>query len=143
MSISIKYNDQKHLATDMIRRFDLMTDKERTRMSENLGIDASNFQTRIVLATGKDKKARDSIDEFARQVPLVEMAPGRWVIAKNIVGVETLPKKRTQQMEENGNALNHEFKSAVETLAGIVWSTATPEEVFQRKATALRQNASR
>lgn len=143
MSNSIKYNDQKQIATDMIRRFDRMTDQDRERMGANLGIDASDFQTRIVLSTGNEKRARNPVEEFARQVPLVELAPDRWVVAKNIIGAGPVSKERIADMRKDGGQLNHDFKSAVETVAGIVWSTATPDEVLQRKASALRQNVPR
>ncbi|MCH9808829.1 MAG: hypothetical protein K0U74_13965 [Alphaproteobacteria bacterium] len=143
MSNSIKYNDQKQIATDMIRRFDRMTDQDRERMGANLGIDASDFQTRIVLSTGNEKRARNPVEEFARQVPLVELAPDRWVIARNIVGAEPITKQRTDQVRENGGQLNHDFKSAVETIAGTVWSTATVDEVMARKAAALRPGGMR
>jgi hypothetical protein len=106
-----------------------------------LGIDASNFHTRIILATGHEKRAREAIEDFARQVPLVEMGAGRWVVAKNIIGVAPIPEKRTNELRESGNGLNHDFKSAVETIAGTVWSTATPEEVMRRQSAALRQRA--
>lgn len=127
----------------MIRRIDRMSDEDRTRMGKNLGINASDFQTRIILATGKEKRARQSIEDFAKQVPLVEMGAERWVIAQNIVGVSPIPAKRAKELSENGNGLNHDFKSAVETIAGNVWSTATPEEVMQRRAAAMRQGGPR
>ena len=143
MSNSIKYNDSKQISVDMVRRLDKMSDQDRERMGTNLGIDASAFQTRIVLATGNEKRARTTVEEFSRQVPLVELAPDRYVIARNIIAAAPLPQDRPAQLKKNGGQLNHDFKSAVETLAGTVWSTATVDEVMQRKAAALRPGAGR
>lgn len=143
MSNSIKYNDSKQIATDMVRRLDRMSDQDRERMATNLGIDASGFQTRIILATGKEKRARNPVEDFAKQVGLVELAPERWVIARNIIGAEPISKERADQLRENGGQLNHDFQSAVETIAGTVWSTATVDEVMARKASALRPSGMR
>src|SRR6056297_2140055 len=98
MNNFLKYNDDKLLSADMVRRLDRMSDQDREAMADNLGIDASDFQTRILLATGKEKRARDAIEDFAMQIPLVDMGAGRWVIARNIIGAAPLTKRRTQQV---------------------------------------------
>ncbi len=138
MAHSIKYNDGKLLSIDMIRRLDRMTAEEQAQMSESLGIDGSKFQTRICLSTGKEKKARDDIEVIASQVPLVDVGADRFVIAQNIIGADPFTEEDAAKARARGSKFNHEFKSAVDTVAGRVLSTVSADVIMQRKAATCR-----
>lgn len=143
MTNSIQYNNSKHLSVDMIRRLDRMTDEDRRQMSENLKIDASVFNTRLSLTGGLEKKARETIEDVASQVPLVDIGLDRWVIAQNIIETAPFTEGDASKAKENGSKFNHSFHCAVETVAGRVLSTETQEEIMRRRANALKQGGLR
>jgi len=138
MTLSIKYNDGKHLSIDMIRRLDRMSDEDRKQMGESLNMDASGFHTRVSLSGGREKKARESLEDFARQVPLVDIGLDRWIVAQNIVECVPFTQAQAEKAAERGSKFKHEFRSAVDTVAGRVLSTETPDEIMRRRAQALR-----
>ena len=141
MTISIQYNNGKHLSVDMVRRLDRMTDEDREQMSESLKIDASGFHTRISLAGGREKKARETIEELSRQIALVDVGPERFVVAQNIIEATPFTQEHADKAAEKGSKFNHDFQCAVEIVAGRVLSTETQEEIMRRRAAALRQTA--
>lgn len=143
MITSIQYNNGKHLSIDMIRRLDRMSDEDRKQMGEKLKIDASVFNTRISLTGGREKKARETIEEITAQVPLVDIGLDRWVIAQSIVETAPFTDADASKAKENGSKFNHSFQCAVDTVAGRVLSTETQEEIVRRRATALKQGGLR
>lgn len=139
MAISIEYNNGKHLSIDMVRRLDRMSDEDRKQMGENLKLDASEFQTRILLSGGREKKARESVEDIAQQVAVVDVGLDRWVIAENIIEAVPFTKEQAAKAKANGSQFNHHFCTAVDTVAGRVLSTETPAEIYRRRTFARKQ----
>ena len=61
----------------------------------------------------------------------------RFVPAANIMLAKPFSKEQGEALTGKGYKLEHEFRSTVETTAGIVLSTGYPQQVIDRKVKAL------
>jgi len=142
MSKSLKINGRTIIPVDTIRLIKPVTEADRDRIAERYEIDSGKFQLQIEFADKTTKLATESLDDVRGQgVGLVNLGSDRFVPAANIKTAEPFTKEDAQKAKEKDYTLNETFRSRVETTAGPMLSTATPEQVIQRREKALGFNA--
>ena len=138
MSVNIlKINGNTVLPLDGVKYVSSMSEAEQKQLSENLKIDGSKFNTRITLANGSSQLARESIDDMNASIGLVNVGNERFVPASNIVLAKSFTKDQADKLTDKGYKLGSTFRSSIETIAGIVLSSAHPGQVMERRAKAL------
>lgn len=137
MSNTLKLSTGMIIPADHIKRLRPLTDDDRTKMGDKLDIDASTFKTRIEMKDGSSKMARETVEELGKLLPLVNVGHDRFVPALNITAAEPFKAEDKAKAEGKGIKLTNTFRSRVETVAGVVLSAATAEQVMQRREKAL------
>ena len=139
MSNSIKINNGSLIPADTIRFIRPIDTDERARIVERYGEDAAGFNVSIQFADKSSKLAVQTLDELREQgVALVNIGADRHVVAANIKSADPFTKADAEKLVEGrGYQFNQTFRSRVETTAGTLLSSATPEQVMQRRAKAL------
>jgi len=131
----IQINGQEHIHLNAVRRLRVVTEEERESLSK-LGphVDANRFNTRLDHPGGKKSYARETIDQIAAQgVPLVEVDQGAFVPANGIGKVRDItPEDRASFEGRTGRSLRADYKSRIETHAGMVLSTYDSATVMNR-----------
>jgi len=142
MSKSLKINGRTIIPVDQIRLIKPVTEADRDRIAERYEVDAGKFQLQIEFADKSTKLAAESLDDVRGQgIGLVNLGSDRYVPAANIKTAEPFTKDDAQKAKEKDYTLNDTFRARVETTAGPMLSTATPEQVIQRRERALGLNA--
>jgi hypothetical protein len=138
---TLKINGTRIVPVDTIRFIKPMTDEDRNRAGGKLEIDASKFNVRIEFADKSTKLAVETIEQIERQgVVLVNIGADRHVPAVTIRAAEEWSKEDAAKLKDSGDyTLSQEFRSRVETTAGTILSTLTPEQVMERRGRALGQ----
>lgn len=142
MSNSIKINNGSLVPADTIRFMRPIEDDERARLVERYGEDAAGFNVSIQFADKTTKLATQTLDDVRAQgIGLVNIGAHRHVIAANIKSADPFTTADAKKLtEDKGFQMNQTFRSRVETTAGTLLSSATPEQVMQRRAKALDTN---
>lgn len=138
MSKTLKLNGGTLAPLDTIRLVKPLTDEDRTKAAEKLGIDTSRFQARVEFADKSSKLIAESVDDLKGQgVGFVNVGGDRFVPATNIKTAEAFTKADADALKAKGFNLSVTFRSRVETTAGQVLSQATAEQVMQRREKSL------
>lgn len=139
---TLKINGTRIVPVDTIRFIKPMTDEDRSRAGGKLEIDASKFNVRIEFSDKSTKLAVETIDQIERLgVGLVNIGADRHVPAVNIKAAEAWSKEDAAKLKDRGDyTLAQEFRSRVETTSGTILSTATAEQVMERRSKALGQS---
>ena len=142
MAKSIKINKGSLVPSDTIRFIRPIDDTERTRLVERYGEDAAGFNVSIQFVDKSSKLATQTLDEVRAQgIGLVNIGADRHVVAENIKGADPFTADDAKKLTEGkGYQMNQTFRSRVDTTAGPLLSSATPEQVMQRRAKALDAN---
>ena len=140
---TLRINGSRVVPVDTIRFIKPLSDEDRSKAGGKLEIDASKFNVRIEFADKSSKLAVETIEQIERQgVGLVNIGSDRHVPALNIKAAEDWSKEDAARLKDSGDyTLSQDFKSRVETSAGAILSTATPEQVMERRSKALGQGA--
>lgn len=124
-----------------IRTIKPITDDERARMAEKYGKPVAEFagkQISIQFADKTSRTAEITLDEVREQgVALVNAGGERYVPAANIKSAEAFTKADADKMKDGDYTLTQTFRSRVETSAGTILSSATPQQIVERAAKAL------
>lgn len=133
---------EKHVPIDTIRLVRPMTDEDKAKESlkENKGIDIDpkRINVRIEFADKSSKLARETLDGLREQgVGLVNLGGERYAPAANITAAEAFTKDDAERLKGEDYTLGQTFRAKVETRAGTVLSSATPDQVMDRRAKAL------
>ena len=138
---SIKINSGNVIPADTVRFMRPIEAEERARLVERYGEDASAFKISIQFADKTTKLATDTLDDVRNQgVGLVNLGGDRHVVATNIKAAKPFTAEEADKLtSDKGYTLNQSFRSRVETTAGALLSSATPEQVMARRAKALGQ----
>jgi hypothetical protein len=136
---TLKINGSRVIPVDMIRFLKPLSDEDRSKAGDKLEIDASKFKVRIEFADKSSKLATDTLEQIQGQgVALVSVGGDRHVPAINIKAAETWSQEDAAKLRDSGDyTLSQEFRSRVETTAGAILSTSTPEQVMERRSKAL------
>ncbi|MDX2287261.1 MAG: hypothetical protein NW217_00350 [Hyphomicrobiaceae bacterium] len=139
MSKSLKLNETMVVPVYNIRTIRPVTDEDRARMTEKYGKDVADKRISIEFADKSVKTSSLDLDAVRAQgVALVNIGSDRFVPAANIKAAEALSKDEIEKLKEGGKyTLTQTFRSRVETTAGSLLSSATPEQVIDRAAKAL------
>ena len=139
MTKSIKINSGSLVPADAIRFIRPIDDTERARLVERYGEDASGFNVSIQFADKSSKLATQTLDEVRAQgIGLVNIGADRHVVADNIRQADPFTADDAKKLTEGkGYQMNQTFRSRVDTTAGTLLSSATPEQVMQRRSKAL------
>jgi hypothetical protein len=139
MSKSIKINSGSIIPTDTIRFVRPIDDNERARLVERYGEEASGFNLSIQFADKSTKLARETLDQVREQgIALVNIGANRHVVAANIKEARPFTKDEADKLaNDKGYTLNQTFRARVETTAGTLLSSATPQQIMDRRAKAL------
>ncbi len=139
MSKSLKVNNSMVVPVHNIRSIRPVTDEDRARMTEKYGKDVADKKISIEFADKSVKTSALDLDAVRSQgVALVNIGNDRFVPAANIKSAEMLSKDDIEKLKEGGKyTLTQTFRSRVETTAGSLLSSATPQQVIDRAATAL------
>jgi len=139
MSKSLKLNETMVVPVYNIRTIRPVTDEDRARMTEKYGKDVADKRISIEFADKTVKTSTLDLDAVRAQgVALVNIGNDRFVPAVNIKSAEALAKDDIEKLKEGGRyTLTQTFRSRVETTAGSLLSSATPEQVIDRAAKAL------
>lgn len=142
MTKTLKINSGSLIPADTIRFIRPIDPEERTRLVERYGDDAAGFKISIQFADKATKLAVDSLDEVRGQgIGLVNIGSDRHVVASNIKEASPFTKDDADKLAgDKGYTLNQTFRSRIETTAGALLSSATPEQVMSRRAKALEAN---
>ena len=142
MKNTLKINSGTVVPADTIRFIRPIDDEERTRLVHRYGEDAADFKISIQFADKSTKLAHESIDDVRGQgIGLVNIGADRHVVAANIKSADPFSKDEAARLSgDRGYTLNQTFRSRVETTAGTLLSSATPEQVMDRRAKALDGN---
>ena len=138
---NLRINGSRVVPVDTIRFIKPLTDEDRSKAGGKLEIDASKFNVRIEFADKSSKLAVETLDQIQGQgVGLVNIGADRHVPAVNIKAAEDWSKEDAAKLKDSGDyTLSQNFQSRVETSAGTILSTATPEQVMERRSKALGQ----
>lgn len=135
---------EKTVPVDTIRMIRPMTDEDKAKAKESLKenkgieIDPKRINVRIEFADKSSKLARETVDALRDQgVGLVNMGGDRFVPAANITAAEAFTKDDAERLKGEDYTLGQTFRAKVETRAGTLLSSATPEQVMDRRAKAL------
>jgi len=139
---TLKINSGTIIPADNIRFVRPIGDEERTRLVERYGEDAAGFNVSIQFADKSSKLATQTLDEVREQgIGLVNIGADRHVIAANIKSADPFTADDAKKLTEGkGYQMNQTFRSRVDTTAGTLLSSATPDQVMQRRAKALEAN---
>lgn len=139
MNKYIKINSGSIIPTDTIRFVRPIETQERTRLVERYGDDAANFNISIQFADKSTKLARETLDQVRGQgIALVNIGTNRHVVAANIKEASPFTKDAAEKLTgEKGYTLNQSFRARVETTAGTLLSSATPQQIMDRRAKAI------
>ena len=139
MSKSLKLNETMVVPVYNIRTIRPVTDEDRARMTEKYGKDVADKRISIEFADKSVKTSTLDLDAVRAQgVALVNIGSDRFVPATNIKAAEALSRDEIEKLKEGGKyMLTQTFRSRVETTAGSLLSSATPEQVIDRAAKAL------
>jgi hypothetical protein len=129
---------------DTVRLIRPMTEEDKERAKESLkekkgiDIDTARLSVRIEFGDRTSKLVRENLDAIREQgVALVNMGSDRFVPAANITGAEAFTSDDAERLKGDDYTLNQTFRAKVETKAGTLLSSATPEQVMDRRAKAL------
>jgi hypothetical protein len=138
---TLKINGTRIVPLDTVRFIKPLTDEDRSRAGGKLDIDASKFNVRVEFADKSTKLAVETIEQIQGQgIGLVNIGADRHVPAINIRAADIWSPEDAAKLKESGDyTLSQEFRSRVETTAGTILSTATAEEVMERRGRALGQ----
>lgn len=138
---TLKINGTRIVPIDTVRFIKPLSAEDRSRAGDRLEIDASKFNVRIEFSDKSTKLAVETLEQIERQgVGLVPIGADRHVPAINIKAAEAWSKEDAAKLKDSGDyTLSQEFRSRVETTAGTILSTATPEQVMERRGKALGQ----
>ena len=144
---NLRINGSRVIPVDTIRFIKPLTDEDRSKAGGKLEIDASKFNVRIEFADKSSKLATETLDLIQGQgvglVGLVDIGGERHVPATNIKAAEDWSKEDAAKLKDSGDyTLSQNFRSRVETSAGTILSTATPEQVMERRSRAMGQGGS-
>ena len=136
---NLRINGSRVIPVDTIRFIKPLTDEDRSKAGGKLEIDASKFNVRIEFADKSSKLAVESLDQIREQgVGLVDLGGERHVPAINIKAAEDWTKEDAAKLKDSGDyTLAQNFRSRVEMTAGTILSTATAEQVMDRRSKAL------
>jgi len=136
---SVKINSGSIVPTDTVRFIRPIDEDERARIVERYGEDAAGFNISIQFADKSTKLAVQTLDDVRDQgIALVNIGANRHVVAANIRQADPFTKDDAEKLSsELGYTLNQTFRSRVETLAGTLLSSATPDQLMQRRSKAL------
>ena len=139
MSKSLKLNNSIVVPVHNIRSIRPVTDEDRARMTEKYGKDVADKKISIEFADKSVKTSALDLDAVRSQgVALVNIGNDRFVPAANIKSAEMLSKDDIEKLKDGGKyTLTQTFRSRVETTAGSLLSSATPQQVIDRAAKAL------
>lgn len=139
MSKTIKINSGSVIPVDTIRFVRSIDDEERTRLVHRYGEEAADFRISIQFADKSTKLAKETLDEVRAQgVGLVNIGANRHVVATNIKEASPFTKDEAEKLTgQKGYTLNQTFRARVETTAGTLLSSATPDQIMDRRAKAL------
>ena len=142
MTKSIKLNKGSLVPSDTVCFIRPIDDTERARLVERYGEDAAGFNVSIQFADKSSKLAVQTLDEVRAQgIGLVNIGADRHVIADNIKSADPFTADDAKKLTEGkGYQMNQTFRSRVDTTAVPLLSSATPNQVMQRRAKALDAN---
>jgi hypothetical protein len=138
---TLRINGSRVVPVDTIRFIKPLSDEDRSKAGGKLEIDASKFNVRIEFADKSSKLAVETIEQIERQgVGLVNIGSDRHVPALNIKAAEDWSQEDAARLKDSGDyTLSQDFKSRVETSAGAILSTASADQVMERRGKALGQ----
>lgn len=142
MTKTLKINGATAVPVSTIRRIRPITDEERTRIAERYEQvnDVAKFQLQIEFADKSTKLAVNSLDDIRAQgVAIVNLGSDRYIPAANIKFAEPFTKEDADKIKERDITLSQTFRSRVETTAGSLLSSATPQQIIERREKALEQ----
>ncbi|MCZ7593689.1 MAG: hypothetical protein M5U16_01330 [Hyphomicrobium sp.] len=129
---------------DTVRLIRPLTDEDKERVKESLKekrgieIDTARVSIRIEFGDKTSKLARENLEGLRTQgIALVNMGSDRFVPAANITAAEAFTKEDADRLKEDDYTLKQTFRAKVDTKAGTVLSSATPQQVMDRRAKAL------
>ncbi len=137
-ALTLKYNGRM-VPLDTVRTLKPLTDDDRTKAGEKFPeIDFSRFHTRVEFADKTTKMAEETIDAIQKAgIGLVNLGSDRYVPAANITGAQPFTKEDAARLKGEDYTLSQTFRSRVETKAGVILSSATPQQVMDRRGTAI------
>ena len=131
----MKINTDELVPLHSVRRISAITDKDRESLAK-LGdhVDAERFAMRIDYANGKKGYAPETAEDIRAQgVELLEIADDSFIPAANIVKARNLTAADRSDFEQKlGWAMRADFRSQVETRAGMVLATVDAAAVMNR-----------
>lgn len=148
MTTALKYTThegvQKTVPLDTVRIIRPMSDEEKDRAKASLkekrgiDIDTGRVSIRIEFGDKSSKLARENLEALRAQgIALVNMGSDRYVPAANITAAEAFSKDDADRLKGDEYTLKQTFRAKVETKAGTVLSSATPQQIMDRRAKAL------
>lgn len=125
-----------------IRSIRPLSDDERARIAERYGRASEEIAAKQISITFADKTTRTAeltLDDVRAQgVALVNAGADRYVPAANIKSAEPFTKADADKLKDGGDyTLTQTFRSRVETTAGAILSSATPQQIIERAAKVL------
>lgn len=146
---SLKYTTHEGVVRtvplDTIRLIKPLTADDKAKAAAGLkekgiDIDPDRVCARIEFADKSSRLAREGVDAFREQgVGLVNLGSDRYTPATNITAAEAFTKEDAERLKGEDYTLKGTFRSKVETKAGVVLSSAHPQQVMDRRAKALGQ----
>jgi hypothetical protein len=138
---NLRINGSRVIPVNTIRFIKPLTDEDRSKAGGKLDIDASKFNVRIEFADKSSKLAVETLDQLRGQgIGLVDIGGERHVPAINIKAADDWSKEDAAKLKDSGDyTLSQNFRSRVETSAGTILSTSTPEQVMERRSRAMGQ----
>lgn len=140
MTKILKINGSTAVPVSAIRRIRPMTDEDRNRIAERYDQveDPNKFKLQIEFADKTTRLVSETLDDIRAQgVAIVNLGSDRYVPAANIKFAEPFTKDDADKVKEKDYTLSQTFRSRVETTAGTLLSSATPEQVVQRREKAI------
>jgi len=146
MSEYLTINENEYIHLTSVKRIRKITDEERASLSR-LGkhVNAVRFNTRIDASNNKKSYAPETIDQIAAQgVALVQIDEGVFIPRNNIGRTKNITSRDRKSFEEKtGRPMREDFKSRVETKAGMVLATVDSATIMRRMGQANRLDLSR
>ena len=138
---TLRINGSRVIPVDTIRFIKPLTDEDRSKAGGKLDIAASKFNVRIEFADKSSKLAVETLDQLRGQaIGLVDIGGERHVPAINIKAADDWSKEDAAKLKDSGDyTVSQNFRSRVETSAGTILSTSTPEQVMERRSRAMGQ----
>ncbi len=86
----------------------------------------------------KPGEVQETVDQLKAQgIALVDIGQDRFVPTASIMVAKPFSENQAKSLADKSYKLGQEFKSTIETTAGIVLSTGQPQQVMDRKVRAL------